>query len=153
MFVTELGSWDVGLVTPALDAKCGAVLERKQQHLWSAITQWVGYVVRRGSNAEVPVLCLITAKGLNGLLPSHIRAENLEPPQNGEVIMHLAESSPPEQIFKITKIAGVDAACASRWMTIDGGCSNRSHYWTHILMWTWSFTPDSTPQTQNHTQP
>ena len=46
-------------------------------------------------------------------------AKILEPPQNGEVIMHLAESTPPEPIFKSIKIAGVDAACASRWMTID----------------------------------
>ena len=43
----------------------------------------------------------------------------LEPPHSGEVFMHLAESNPPEPIFKSIKIAGVDAACASRWMTID----------------------------------
>ena len=50
---------------------------------------------------------------------SYTHAKILEPPHNGEVIMHLAKSSPPEPNFKLTKIAGVDAACASRWMTID----------------------------------
>ena len=44
-----------------VSAKCGEVLEKSNNTRGLAITQWVGYVVRRGSNAEKPVLCLVTA--------------------------------------------------------------------------------------------
>ena len=71
----------------------------------------------------------------------------LEPPHSGEVFMHLAESSPPEPSFKSIKIAGVGAACASRWKTIDRGKvpKYRTHIPQDVVFCPRQYSPNSKP--------